>query len=157
MRFTSVWPTFTGYKIRNWRMRARIRLWTMRAAATGQADPAGLGVEEAFLVALRNYTPEPYEGDATLFRAKDDFASYSDPTLGWGRLIQGRLEIREISGDHDTILHEPHIGMLARVLDSCLHAVQASARGMQQCGSRPELMRARCTRRVGKEGNDERY
>jgi thioesterase domain-containing protein len=66
-----------------------------------------------------------------LFRAKDEFVSDSDPTLGWGRLVQGRLEIREISGDHDTILYEPHIGMLARVLDSCLHAVQASARAMK--------------------------
>jgi thioesterase domain-containing protein len=122
--------TFAGYKIRNWRMRGRIRLWTLRAAMTGHADPTRLNVEEAFLVALRNYTPAPYEGDATLFRAKDDLVNYSDPTLGWGKLVQGRLEIREISGDHDTILHEPHIGMLARVLDSCLHAVQASARGM---------------------------
>jgi amino acid adenylation domain-containing protein len=122
---------FARLKARNWRMRARIRLWTLRHWLAGSADPTGLGVEEAFLVALRNYVPAPYEGDATLFRAKDEFVSDSDPTLGWGRLVQGRLEIREISGDHDTILYEPHIGMLARVLDSCLHAVQASARAMK--------------------------
>ena len=82
-------------------------------------------------MALRNYVPAPYEGDATLFRARDELVGNSDPTLGWGGLIQGRLEIREISGDHDTILYEPHIGMLARVLDSCLRAVQTSARAMK--------------------------
>ncbi len=122
---------FARYKARNWRMRWRIRLWTLRLALTGHADAARLGVDEAFLVALRNYVPAPYDGDATLFRAKDELVAYSDPALGWGRLINGRLEIREISGDHDTILNEPHIGMLARVLDSCLHGVQASTRGMK--------------------------
>ncbi|MGA2183680.1 MAG: amino acid adenylation domain-containing protein [Bryobacteraceae bacterium] len=122
---------FARQKARNWRMRARIRFWMLRGSLTGRADPMDLDVEEAFLVALRNYVPAPYEGDATLFRAKDELVSNSDPTLGWGTLIQGRLEIREISGDHDTILYEPHIGMLARVLDSCLRAVQTSARGMK--------------------------
>jgi thioesterase domain-containing protein len=126
--------TFARQKLRNWRMRGRIRLWTLCHRLTGRADPTDLGVEEAFLVALRDYVPAPYEGDATLFRARDELISYSDPTLGWGRLIRGRLEIREVSGDHDTILYEPHIGMLARVLDSCLHAVQASARGMNALG-----------------------
>jgi thioesterase domain-containing protein len=125
---------FARQKARNWRMRARILLWTLRDRLTGYADPTALDVEEAFLLALRNYTPAPYEGDATLFRAKDELISFPDPTLGWGRLVRGHLEIREISGDHDTILYEPHIGMLARVLDSCLHAVQASAHGMKTLG-----------------------
>ncbi len=115
---------FTRQKIKNWKMRARIRAWSIKNAMGQTADARGLDVEEAFLVALRRYNPQQYDGDAILFRAKNELVRYPDPTLGWGALIQGNLDIKEISGDHDTILYEPHIGMLARVLDSCLEAAQ---------------------------------
>jgi len=115
---------FSRQKLKNWRLRAQLRLWTTKRSLGLNPDSRGLGVEEAFLFALRNYRPQPYEGDAILFRAKDELVSYEDPTLGWDGLV-GNLEIREISGDHDTILYEPHIGCLARVLDSCLAAVQS--------------------------------
>jgi thioesterase domain-containing protein len=101
-------------------MRAHIRTWSIQNALGQNAGAGGLDVEEAFLVALRRYNPQPYDGAAILFRAKNELVRYPDPNLGWGALIKGGLEIREISGDHDTILYEPHIGMLARVLDSCL-------------------------------------
>jgi len=114
---------FARQKAKNWRMRANIRLWSTIQALGQTGGARRLDVEEAFLLALRNYTPLPYQGDAILFRAKDELVSYSDETLGWGDLVQGKLEIREVSGDHDTILYEPHIGMLARVLNSCLQAV----------------------------------
>ncbi|HLJ49454.1 MAG TPA: amino acid adenylation domain-containing protein [Bryobacteraceae bacterium] len=116
--------TFCGVKLKNWRMRSKIRLWMTRDRLGLTTDAHMLDAEEAFLVALRYYTPQSYDGDATLFRAKDELVSYSDVTLGWGSLVRGRLEIREVSGDHDTILQEPHIGMLALVLNSCLSAVQ---------------------------------
>jgi amino acid adenylation domain-containing protein len=124
--------SFARQKIKNFRMRANIRLWTIKNSLGFKPSARTLGVEEAFLLALRNYVPQTYDGDATLFRAKDELCSYSDETLGWRGLIKGRLEILEISGDHDTILHEPHIGMLARLLNSCLDAVQAAGRNMLQ-------------------------
>jgi len=114
---------FARQKAKNWRMRANIRLWSTTQALGQIPSARGLDVEEAFLLALRNYSPLPYHGDAILFRAKDELVSYSDQTLGWGGLVQGKLEIREVSGDHDTILYEPHIGTLAQVLNSCLRAV----------------------------------
>src|SRR5260370_36391668 len=113
-------------------MRGNSRLWTGKNSLGFKPSARTLDVEEAFLLALRNYVPQPYGGDSTLFRAKDELCSHADPTLGWGELIKGRLEILEISGDHDTILHEPHIGMLARVLNSCLDAVQSAGRNMLQ-------------------------
>jgi len=124
--------SFARQKMKNWRMRANIRLWIIKNSLGVNPSARALDVEEAFLLALRNYIPQTYDGDASLFRAKDELCSYSDPTLGWGELIKGRLEILEISGDHDTILREPHIGMLARVLNSCLDAVQAAGRNMLQ-------------------------
>jgi amino acid adenylation domain-containing protein len=121
---------FAGNKLKNWRLRAHFR--TIKNALGFKPSVRTFDVEEAFLLALRNYVPQTYDGDATLFRAKDELSSHADPTLGWGKLIKGRLEIIEISGDHDTILHEPHIGMLARVLNSYLDAVQAAGRNMLQ-------------------------
>jgi aspartate racemase len=124
--------SFAGQKLKNLRMRANIRIWTIKNSLGLKPSANLLDVEEAFLLALRNYVPQTYDGDANLFRAKDELCSYSDPTLGWGGVIKGRLDIREISGDHDTILHEPHIGTLARVLNSRLDAVQAAGRNMLQ-------------------------
>jgi thioesterase domain-containing protein len=130
---------FLRQKTKNWRIRMHIRLWSAQKALGRVPDASLLDVEEAFVLALRSYTPKPYSGDAILFRAKDELVAYSDATLGWGALVLGSLEIREVSGDHDTILYEPHIGTLARVLNSCLHAVHdcftqpqpPSARGMK--------------------------
>jgi thioesterase domain-containing protein len=131
---------FARQKLKNWRMRAHIRSWMVRQSLGLHPDRRSLDVEEAFLLALRYYVPEPYNGEAILFRAKDELVSYSDPTLGWGSLVRGGLDIRETSGDHDTILHEPHIGCLAKLLDSCLAAVQncfsseASSDGQRRLG-----------------------
>ncbi len=83
---------------------------------------AALTAEEGFLLALRRYAPAPYHGDAILFRA-GDASDYLDPQLGWGNLIRDRLDIEQGSGDHDTILRGPHIGVLAgklaRLLEAC--------------------------------------
>ena len=108
--------SFARQKLKNLRMRANIRIWTTKNSLGLKPSANMLDVEEAFLLALRNYVPQTYDGDANLFRAKDELCSYSDPTLGWGGLIKGRLDILEISGDHDTILHEPHVQVLAEKL-----------------------------------------
>jgi hypothetical protein len=68
---------------------------------------------------MRRYIPRPYAGNATLFRAGDG-SDYPEPMLGWEGLINGNLDVQQVSGDHDTILQEPHIGLLARLLEGCL-------------------------------------
>ncbi|HJX29030.1 MAG TPA: thioesterase domain-containing protein, partial [Thermoanaerobaculia bacterium] len=56
--------------------------------------------------ALAGYEPAPYEGEAILFRARERPAGrHEDPALGWRRLI-ARLRVREIPGDHYTILRD---------------------------------------------------
>jgi thioesterase domain-containing protein len=66
------------------------------------------------------YTPAPYAGRLTLFRATDVpeivGTDFSDPYLGWGRLAAGGVEVRPVPGDHMTLLHEPQVGVLARSL-----------------------------------------
>ncbi len=103
---------FISNKLRNWRMRARIR-----ATAMGLGS---LNAEEAFLLALRQYKPDPFDGTAVLFRAKHELTRNQDPTFGWRRLILGELQVVEVAGDHDTLLDEPNIGELAHELDRLL-------------------------------------
>jgi amino acid adenylation domain-containing protein len=112
-------PEFVKRKSSNVRMRSRLLLWAIGERFGRRIQPSRLTAEEAFLLALRRYTPEPYQGNATLFRAGDG-SNYPDPKLGWEGLIEGHLDIQQVSGDHDTILLEPHIGMLANLLEDCL-------------------------------------
>ncbi|HEY3740745.1 MAG TPA: amino acid adenylation domain-containing protein [Bryobacteraceae bacterium] len=110
---------YAGKKSFNLRMRRKLFAWGVKERLGLAIDPSALNVEEAFLLAFKRYVPQPYYGNATLFRAGDG-AEYLDAKLGWGEIIRGRLDIQEVSGDHDTILQEPHIGMLARLLENCL-------------------------------------
>jgi amino acid adenylation domain-containing protein len=110
---------YLGKKSFNLRMRRKLFAWGVKERLGLAIDPSTLNVEEAFLLAFKRYVPQPFYGDATLFRAGDG-AEYLDPKLGWGDIIRGRLDIQEVSGDHDTILQEPHIGMLAGLLENCL-------------------------------------
>jgi amino acid adenylation domain-containing protein len=112
-------PEFITRKSSNFRMRSKLLALGIAERLGVKIAPSKLSAEEGFLLAMRRYLPRPYEGDATLFRAGDG-SDYPDPKLGWEVLIQGRLDIQQVSGDHDSILQEPHIGMLARLLEGCL-------------------------------------
>ena len=70
------------------------------------------------------YRPQPYGGDATLFRARDTPAIFvRDPALGWTGLVRS-LAIVEVPGNHETLLMEPHVRALAGALRQSLDAVQ---------------------------------
>ena len=75
-------------------------------------------ITESLTLAVSDYTPKPYAGSATLFRARDRAAVFLvDPELGWGGLVE-RLDIREVPGDHLTLLTKPHVETLAAELRS---------------------------------------
>jgi amino acid adenylation domain-containing protein len=68
-----------------------------------------------------SYAPQGYGGSLTLYRAAEQlWALPSDPTLGWGRVASGGVEISEVPGDHYTVLRSPNVGELARRLESRL-------------------------------------
>ncbi len=106
------WKDFAGLKVRNWRM--SFHMW-----AYGKGI-GRLNTWEAFILAMRRYQPEPYEGNAVLFRAKNELVDYPDPTFGWGPLIQGRLEIFETEGDHDNFLSDQYVKSLSAELNRVL-------------------------------------
>jgi thioesterase domain-containing protein len=43
-----------------------------------------------------------------------------DPTLGWERYAAGGVDVREIPGDHYSVLKQPHVLALSEQLKSCL-------------------------------------
>jgi amino acid adenylation domain-containing protein len=77
-----------------------------------------------FRTALRRdaagrYEPRPYPFDALLVRAaeRNPLAWYEvEPLMGWDRVIQGRLDVCEVPGDHLGILDSAHAPGLADAL-----------------------------------------
>ncbi|UBF27777.1 amino acid adenylation domain-containing protein [Kovacikia minuta CCNUW1] len=65
----------------------------------------------------RIYTPQPYSGQVTLFKAKgrDDV----DIEVGWSPLIKN-LEVCEVPGDHMGMFCEPEVRILSEKLQSCI-------------------------------------
>jgi thioesterase domain-containing protein len=84
--------------------------------------------------ALRSYRPQPYAGDAVLFRAGDRVARMEegeDPALGWGELISGRLTIVDLPGDHYSILRG---GAAQRLADRLLERLAERPRHLRHPG-----------------------
>ena len=82
-------------------------------------------MEKAITQALKSYVTRPYAGRLTLFRAsKQPLGIYPDPTLGWGELVTGELEIHEVPGFHGAIVAEPHVRFLAEQLKGCIEKAQ---------------------------------
>ena len=70
------------------------------------------------------YVPQIYSGNAIIFQAEE--SSY-DPELTWQKVITGGLEIQKVSGDHLSILAEPHVRLWAEALKTRL---QSEATGL---------------------------
>lgn len=72
----------------------------------------------------KDYTPQPYAGTITLFRALDRGAFESidvDPLFGWQHLAQEGVVAFDVPGDHIGILKEPNVQVLARHLRDQIH------------------------------------
>jgi hypothetical protein len=85
--------------------------------------PALKNIEEINFVAVKDYEPQTYSGNVTLFLATDLTADY-DLHDGWRELVQGEIEIHDIPGNHINIIKEPHLPVLAKKLRACLDRAQ---------------------------------
>jgi len=76
--------------------------------------------------AVLPYAPQVYPGRITLFRSSEPFGKIGqDPTLGWGKLAKGGVEIYPISGHHLNCLRRPHVEIVAKQLKACLNQIQS--------------------------------
>jgi thioesterase domain-containing protein len=93
-------------------------------------------VRKACGKAANRYVPTTYAGRLVLFRARDQILVLSDdPFLGWDNLTLGGIEVREIIGDHVSIVTEPYVANLAAELVTCLERsrdVRVNNRGQRE-------------------------
>ena len=79
--------------------------------------------------AMRDYTPQVYPHEITLFRASEkiphEFQSpelYSDDTLlGWGEYSEQPIKVIEVPGNHFSMFTQPHVQELAGQLRKSLN------------------------------------
>ncbi|HEY0510454.1 MAG TPA: amino acid adenylation domain-containing protein [Thermoanaerobaculia bacterium] len=92
---------------------------------------------------MRSYAGGPYEGQITLLNADNplpyigkelpsnyhsnleanpiqDGVDLRDPTRGWSKLAAGGVELHTVSGDHYSMVREPHVRTLAERIAACL-------------------------------------
>ncbi|MDB6024686.1 MAG: amino acid adenylation enzyme/thioester reductase family protein [Verrucomicrobiales bacterium] len=73
------------------------------------------------------YQFKPYAGNAVLFRAtKQPPGIKPDPSNGWSELIQGNLEIINVTGYHGAIVREPLVRGLAAEFNRVLNSLDTS-------------------------------
>jgi len=134
-------------KARTVRRRIRSRLWQLAYRLfdeRSRAMPRAMrSVREAGYLANRRYVAGPYGGTVMLFRAA--VRSVADATgrdMGWGRLVQGGVEVHHVAGDHENMLVEPHVRVLARELRVAIDEAAVSASRERAPGASAERRQA---------------
>ncbi|MGH7803565.1 MAG: thioesterase domain-containing protein, partial [Candidatus Binatia bacterium] len=75
-------------------------------------------VRDSLARAADRYRPQPYSGDVILFRASRLRSGYvPEQSLGWDRLVTGRLDVHIVPGFYGTIVLEPRVGDLVGPLE----------------------------------------
>jgi amino acid adenylation domain-containing protein len=86
--------------------------------------PEYLQVLESNFQAGKNYLGKFYPGKITLFRSSiQPVVQALHPDLGWGDLVGGGVEVRDLAGHHSNLLKEPNIQVLAQELKSCIELI----------------------------------
>lgn len=72
---------------------------------------------------VRRYAAKTFGGRITLFRASPSGPNENrvkDPTMGWGALAEGGVDVHFIRANHVSLLVKPHVETLAQELRECL-------------------------------------
>jgi thioesterase domain-containing protein len=81
--------------------------------------------------AYRAYIPRRYPGRVALIKSVrgytgDPDKDYSpDPYIGWRSVVSGTIETYIVPGDHNEMIREPHVQLLASHLRTCLDHAQS--------------------------------
>jgi amino acid adenylation domain-containing protein len=77
--------------------------------------------DEKLTLALGRYAPEPYPGSFVIFRQPNNGTQ-----AGWRRFAEEGVDFEDTWVDHNELLEEPYVQILAGKLKSCLHHAQNS-------------------------------
>lgn len=73
----------------------------------------------------KDYTAKIYPGSLTLFRCKiQSIDHYSNPDLGWDKIIGEKVNIHYISGSHFELMKPPKVSAIAKEIDRYLKDVE---------------------------------
>jgi amino acid adenylation domain-containing protein len=112
--FVAFKTTYQRIKIKNWLAARSHRLGRMRAWLPNALAGPLLGAEGYHLsLAVRDYQPRPYRGNATLFIAQDEPGSGTEPESAWAGAFLGGCETQVVPGTHHTMLVRPQVISLA--------------------------------------------
>ena len=75
--------------------------------------------DEAFVLALGKYVPDPYEGSAVLLLTSDSILYNPGNAKSWARFVK-RLEVIDVPGDHESMFRQPNVKVLADTIASVL-------------------------------------
>jgi thioesterase domain-containing protein/acyl carrier protein len=101
--------------------RKTIRQVYARVGGVSSIPKKYLQIEDQIWKAGRKYEPRPYDGKVTLFLATlQPLGIVPDRTLGWGKHVNGEIEIHEVPGHHGAIVAEPFVRVLAEKLGKCI-------------------------------------
>ena len=97
-----------------------------RSFLSGQPIPAqSTNLSMAYDIAIRNHVAHKYPGRGVLLRSSECAPGiYNDAARGWTGVLADGLEIHEITGDHMSMLYEPHVRKVAERLTECLRKAQ---------------------------------
>ncbi len=105
-----------------WRYRNRRLAQILQRGAPVPHELREWYVTSAFISALKKYVPRSYAGKVTLFRAQDVGLMYehAGPTRGWTPRTLPNIEVVEIPGNHETLVREPGVNVLATNMNDVL-------------------------------------
>jgi thioesterase domain-containing protein/acyl carrier protein len=108
------------------------RRWAEMRVRGGRPVPERLR-EDYFLrlhaIAERAYEPEIYGGEILMFSGA---GLYDDLSLGWSELAKDEIRVHTVPGSHKdnrTLMREPHVGIVAEILEEYLQAARAEDAG----------------------------
>ena len=117
---------------RNWAYYSQMLAISARARGDGLARRCGIPVQgpakmqDAFLLALRQYRPVMFRGTVVLYRATNGVGRDDErPAMGWDSIAPG-IAVEMIHAGHPGILSEPAVIPVARSLNQRISEALAS-------------------------------
>ncbi len=115
-----------SFKYKSEVFRRQLKRWTYKNGPGGKIEKTTneerlARVDQMNHQAYNKYRMRPYDGTIHLFRAKEQRFYLDDfEFLGWKPFAKKGIVIREVPGDHRTILYPENGEQLARILQTCL-------------------------------------
>ena len=113
---------YLGDRIRVLRYRVNALRAGVKHSFERVAGNAGIEELEHILhLATARYNPPRYPGRVAMFQSGErPRGCHWDLQAGWRGLIQGRFDVYDIPGGHESMLQEPHVQVFASHLRQCL-------------------------------------